>query len=132
VLTFKGTNRSLQPPATMSHNPASTLGPGPGLCVDCEGLRLDDKECGGFTGSSDKATSPRLRFKKEMTGHFAPGVLKLLMSQRRTDVSQDFPALAASAAADCGFCNFLRAALLQANIQALERRGQVSLHLTYA
>lgn len=98
----------------------------PTLCADCEGLRLDDDGCGGFMGSSDK---PRLRFEKEETKEYAAGILKLLMSQRRTDSSPGFPTLAKSG---CSFCGFLRTAILRANVQALQRQTDVSIHLAYA
>ena len=118
----------------MSPNPDPKLGADsrPGLCANCEGLRLDDEGCGGFIGTSDNGGTPRLRFQKESIRDFAPGVLKLLMSQQRSDSSPDFPTLAKSAAAGCGFCGFLRSSILRANIQDLEKQGNVSVHLAYA
>jgi hypothetical protein len=101
------------------------------LCVDCKGLRLDDEACGGFIGTSDKGT-PTLRYNKESVIGRIPGGLDLLMCQQRTDSSPAFPTLAQSAAAGCGFCGFLCAAILRANIKTLERQGQVSIRLGYA
>jgi hypothetical protein len=73
-----------------------------------------------------------LRFEYEELMGLRPGLLKLLMRQQRTDSSPDFPTLAESAAAGCGLCGFLRAGVLQANIRALEKQGEVSIVLSYA
>jgi hypothetical protein len=91
-------------------------------------MRLDDEGCGGFMGSSDEGI-PRLRFKKEKTKEYAVGILKLLMSQQRTDSSPGFPMLAKSG---CSFCGFLRIAILRANVPALQQQTDVSIHLAYA
>lgn len=61
------------------------------------------------------------------------GILKPLMVQQRTDSLPGFPTLAKSAAAGCGFCDFLHAAFLRAKIPALEEgQGEVSVRLAYA
>ncbi len=75
--------------------------------------------------------NPRLRFKQEKNMGLTAGTLKLLTPQERTDTSPDFPTLAKSAASGCGFCGFLRASLLIAKIQALERQIEISIALAY-
>jgi hypothetical protein len=54
------------------------------------------------------------------------------MHQDRADSSPDFPALAKSAAAGCGLCAFLRAAILRTNAKALGRHEEVTIHLFYS
>jgi hypothetical protein len=95
------------------------------LCDDCEALRLDDKGCRGFIGRSRTGT-PALKFKIKR-GRFN----YYLMGQHRTDSCPDFPKLAQSAAAGCDFCGFLYAAILQADIEALETQGQAFISLSY-
>ena len=121
----------LLPANTMSRTRDFTLREDSTLCIDCQGLCIDDKAAGGFMEVSEHGT-PRLRFKKEKTMGLPAGALKLLTPQERTDTSPDFPKLANSAASGCGFCGFLRASLLMSKIQALQRQGEVSISLAYA
>jgi hypothetical protein len=109
------------PPAAMST--VSNFMPGTGLCDDCKGLRLDDEGCGGFMGTSRRGT-PALRIKMK-------GLSRSLMLQGRTDSSPDFPKLAKSTAAGCGFCGFLRSAIFRANIRALGKQEEVSIYIYY-
>lgn len=108
----------------MSHIRDSTLNTM--LCADCEDLRLDDEACGGFLKTSDTG-SPVLQFNLEEADDFEPGFSKILMGRDRVDSSPNFPTLAKLAAAGCGFCGFLRDAILQANIETLERQREQSI-----
>ena len=62
-----------------SHTPDSTLGTR--LCIECEGLRLDDEGCGGFIGTADNGT-PALTFKHEEIMGVRLQIHKLLMRQQ--------------------------------------------------
>jgi hypothetical protein len=114
----------------MSHPPAT---PGSSLCDACEeALRFDDARCGGFVGRAPKKGTPKLKFENESGEAFRQPKILGLMRQERTDSSPDFPTLAKSAAAGCSACGFLRTAILRANIQTLESRGEVGIDLYYA
>lgn len=99
------------------------------LCNDCEGLRFDDEGCGGSMDTSN-LKEPALKFREGERGE-SRDTRKRLMHQNRTDSSPDFPTLAKSAAAGCGLCGYLRAAVLRASIKAMKRQGEASIHLFY-
>lgn len=102
------------------------------LCDDCKGLRFADKASGGFISQKSNNKAPTLSFHKEQARDRQRGSLKLLMIQERNDSSPDFPTLADSAAQGCGFCGFVRAAILREKIQAMETQKTVRVGLFYA
>jgi hypothetical protein len=105
------------------------------LCDDCEALCFNDGGgCGGFMDTSNSGGPPVLNFKfeDEECWNHPTYKRKRLMHQHRADSSPDFPALAKSAAAGCGLCAFLRAAILRANVEALETHEEASIHLFYS
>jgi hypothetical protein len=80
--------------------------------------------------TSNSEDPPMLNFKVE--DEEREDNLKPLMHQDRADSSPDFPALAKSAAAGCGLCAFLRAAILRENSKALGSHGEVTIDLFYS
>ncbi|KAK4100952.1 hypothetical protein N658DRAFT_74810 [Parathielavia hyrcaniae] len=119
---------------TTTMSPTGTSGLETGFCVECQSLRLDDKECGGWTATSkaqpNRPEMPVLSFKRTPTVSPIPWLTEL-SPQVRADYSPDFPKLADASAVGCEFCGILRTAILEANIAEFEKEGIAAIRLYY-